>query len=290
MPSTMVKPPDNKTLIMPSWADQMDNEDEGDVGLLPAPMVEMIDKNTKRVIEYRRNKDNKLEKVTRYIKIQTMRVPKAVAMRKNWKKYGAAKNDPPGPQSATTVVSEEIYMQFLSLKDNKGKEAEQSESKPSEGKGQVKCRYCKMDHWSLKCPYKDKLSEFNIVVDENEGSSSKAVGEKSSGKYIPPSQRAGGNVRGEAMEPYKRDEANTIRVTNLPDEIQDDDIRELFEPFGRISRIYLAKDKYTGQTKGFAFVSFSSREAALKAIAAVNGFGYANLILKVEWAKPSASQ
>lgn len=102
--------------------------------------------------------------------------------------------------------------------------------------------------------------------------------------------RAGGNRAGEAMaNPRSKDEANTIRVTNLPEEIQDGDLKDLFSPFGRISRIFLAKDKYTGQSKGFAFVSFDTREAAMKAIAAVNGFGYANLILNVEWAKPSSS-
>jgi len=292
MPSVEAKPPgSNKPLNITSWADQMDNEDAVDIETLPAPMVEMVDKNTKRVIEWRRNDDGKLEKVTRYIKIEKLRVPKAVAVRKSWKKYGAAANDGPGPQSATTVIGEEIFMQFLSLKDDKRKDVDISNSKMSGmDKGQVKCRYCKMDHWSLKCPYKDKLGELNMLMDNQEASSSKAASERPAGKYVPPSLRAGGNLRGEAMASTRsKDEANTIRVTNLPEEIQDSDLKDLFGPFGRVVRIFLAKDKYTGQSKGFAFVSFESREAASKAIAAVNGFGYANLILNVEWAKPSSS-
>lgn len=86
-----------------------------------------------------------------------------------------------------------------------------------------------------------------------------------------------------------KDENNTIRITNLPEETQDGDIRDLFKDFGRIIRIFLAKDKATGNSKGFAFVSFDTKENAKRAIKAVNGHGYNNLILNVEWAKPSGN-
>merc|ERR1712216_1041543 len=62
---------------------------------------------------------------------------------------------------------------------------------------------------------------------------------------------------------------------------------ELFERFGRIFRIYLAKDRETGESRGFAFVSFSRREDAERAMNALQGYGYDHLILKIEWAKPS---
>lgn len=45
------------------------------------------------------------------------------------------------------------------------------------------------------------------------------------------------------------DEAATIRVTNLSEDTRESDLQELFRPFGPISRIYLAKDKVTGQSK-----------------------------------------
>lgn len=45
------------------------------------------------------------------------------------------------------------------------------------------------------------------------------------------------------------DDNATIRVTNLSEDTRETDLQELFRPFGSISRIYLAKDKTTGQSK-----------------------------------------
>lgn len=46
----------------------------------------------------------------------------------------------------------------------------------------------------------------------------------------------------------RRDE-NTVRVTNLPEETTDADLRDLFSRVGRVQRIYLAKDKQTMRSK-----------------------------------------
>jgi translation initiation factor 3 subunit G len=39
-------------------------------------------------------------------------VPRVVAERKKWKKFGASENDGQGPNIATTFASEEIPLQF----------------------------------------------------------------------------------------------------------------------------------------------------------------------------------
>ncbi len=41
-----------------------------------------------------------------------------------------------------------------------------------------------------------------------------------------------------------------------------------------------------GESRGFAFVNFTHRDEGQRAINKLNGFGYDNLILKVEWAAP----
>ena len=55
----------------------------------------------------------------------------------------------------------------------------------------------------------------------------------------------------------RRDEDTAaIRVSNLSENVQDNDLQDLFRPFGHIARIFLAKDKMTGQCKGFAFINY----------------------------------
>ena len=45
-------------------------------------------------------------------------------------------------------------------------------------------------------------------------------------------------------------------MSNLSENVQDNDLQDLFRPFGHIARIFLAKDKMTGQCKGFAFINY----------------------------------
>ena len=52
---------------------------------------------------------------------------------------------------------------------------------------------------------------------------------------------------------FTADEAATVRVTNLSEDTIESDLQELFRPFGQISRIYLAKDKITNQSKVIFF-------------------------------------
>jgi len=65
-------------------------------------------------------------------------------------------------------------------------------------------------------------------------------------------QRRGGRGANRAprhVVPFTADDNATIRVTNLSEDTRETDLQELFRPFGSISRIYLAKDKNTGQSK-----------------------------------------
>lgn len=113
----------------------------------------------------------------------------------------------------------------------------------------------------------------------------------SEGRYQPPGLR-GAPSRwtevgpGAGVPERRRDEA-TVRVTNLSEDTKESDLQDLFRPFGPINRIYLAKDKHTGLSKGFAFISFIRREDAQRAIDKLDGYGYDNLILHLEWARPS---
>lgn len=59
----------------------------------------------------------------------------------------------------------------------------------------------------------------------------------------------------------------------------------MFRPFGGVQRIFVAKDKETFRSKGFAFVSFYTRRDAQAAKDALDGKGWDYLILSVDWAE-----
>jgi len=298
----------DNTGVKPSWAEQVEQGDEGGIAyasseILPAPHQE-FDPNTgiKTVTEYKFNEDGKKVKVVKIYKVETRKVSESIAKRKGWKKFGGASHDPPGPSPANTIISEEVFLQFVHAKELQ----EQDDDPLNRIKGQkiVTCRICKGDHWTIKCPYKDSLAPLQDAIDGEKkkaeeaggatpaggpGAGGGAAAQARSGKYVPPSMREGGNKKGDSMSMKNRDESATIRVTNLSEDTRETDLQDLFRPFGAIARIFLAKDKVTGQSKGFAFINFHSREDAARAIAGVSGFGYDHLILNVEWAKPSGN-
>jgi len=289
-----------------SWADEIE---EGDTSTLPTSST-TVKGDTKVVVDYSFNEDNKKVKTIRTYKIERKMVPKIVAERRNnWHKFGMSRDDKAGPNPQTTVVAEEIWMQFVANKDENEKDKETSSlDKLADSKrGIVKCRICKEDHWTTQCPYKDTLGPLREsltgpVEGEAEGAGTPAPvapsgGSTAGGKYVPPSRRGGaaGEMSsaqarisgGDSMPDRRREDTAAIRVSNLSENAQETDLQELFKPFGHIARIFLAKDKMTGQCKGFAFVNYYRKEDAAKAIATLNGFGYDHLILSVEWAKPA---
>jgi len=298
------------TVVQSSWADEIE---EGDSTTLPAgtlPMPsESIQGNKKITTEYSINDDGKKTKIVRTFEIIKKQVPKAVAQRKALPKFGMSRNDRPGPDPATTIIAEEIFMNFVHNKEEHEKDDDKSalDRLKETNKGVVKCRICKEDHWTTQCPYKDKIGLLKDLPGEGDDKASPtgttpaggAIGAAGAataagaaagavkGAYVAPGRREGGRV-GESMNDRRRTEDTAaIRVSNLSESTQEADLQELFKPFGHIARIYLSKDKMTGECRGFAFVHYYKKDDAQKAIATLNGFGYDHLILNVEWAKPS---
>ncbi|KAL2125818.1 hypothetical protein VTI74DRAFT_2603 [Chaetomium olivicolor] len=117
-----------------------------------------------------------------------------------------------------------------------------------------------------------------------------AAGPGKKGSYVPPALRGGpGGARGEGERmggKYgERDDFATLRVTNVSEMAEEQELRDMFERFGRVTRVFLAKDRDTGLAKGFAFISFADRNDAVKACNKMDGFGFRHLILRVEFAK-----
>ncbi|MFN3233786.1 MAG: RNA recognition motif domain-containing protein [Gammaproteobacteria bacterium] len=57
-----------------------------------------------------------------------------------------------------------------------------------------------------------------------------------------------------------------IYVGNLPYEINEDGLRDMFVKYGDIAEVKLIKDQATGRSKGFAFITFDQDSAAKSAL------------------------
>ena len=77
-----------------------------------------------------------------------------------------------------------------------------------------------------------------------------------------------------------------IYVGGLPYSATDQQLQELFAPYGTVASAKVITDKFTGQSRGFGFVEMSSPEEASKAIAALNGTQMDGRTLTVNEAKP----
>jgi len=77
-----------------------------------------------------------------------------------------------------------------------------------------------------------------------------------------------------------------IYVGNLSWETTEDELRQLFEAYGQVSSASIIKDKYSGRSRGFAFVEMPTDSEGQDAIAQLNESDFGGRPLKVNVAKP----
>ena len=77
-----------------------------------------------------------------------------------------------------------------------------------------------------------------------------------------------------------------LYVGNLSYDTTEDEIRNLFAQAGTVNEVALIKDRDTGTSKGFAFVTMSTQDEAKKAIEQFNGKSLGNRDLTVNAARP----
>lgn len=287
-----------------NWADDVDDDVTPD-----APKIEERDEGNgiKVITEYRVNPEGKKVKITRRIRrtLVTTKVNAVEAERKQWTKFGQEKGRASGPHSSTTSVGESIL-----LKMSAGNSQQQDNDKDDVSamreqlaKAKITCRLCKGDHLTYKCPYRDTLEAIPGAASTPEADGSLtpaatdptnpavAASSGATGKYVPVHLRGGARGSGERMGGpggggMNRDEMPTLRVTNLSEDADEEDLRAIFSRYGPVARVYIGRDRETGECKGYAFVSFMDRDQADTARQKVDGRGYSNLILSVNWSQP----
>lgn len=77
-----------------------------------------------------------------------------------------------------------------------------------------------------------------------------------------------------------------LYVGNLAKSTTEDQLRTLFAQAGNVTACEVVKDRDSGQSKGFAFITMSAQADADKAISMFNAYSMAEHELKVNVAKP----
>src|SRR5580765_426436 len=80
-----------------------------------------------------------------------------------------------------------------------------------------------------------------------------------------------------------------IFVAGLPYDLDDAELEEIFEKFGKVTSAKVAMDRQTGKSRGFGFVEMPIEEEAKDAIESLNNIslGKKPLIVKAAEDRPS---
>ena len=81
-----------------------------------------------------------------------------------------------------------------------------------------------------------------------------------------------------------------IFVGNLNFNTSEEDLRQLFEPYGQVDRVSIMTDRDTGRSRGFGFVEMANAEEGEKAISALNGQEIGGRTLNINEARPKTER
>jgi RNA recognition motif-containing protein len=77
-----------------------------------------------------------------------------------------------------------------------------------------------------------------------------------------------------------------IYAGNLPWDLSEDELREVFAAFGEVSSAKIIVDKFSGRSRGFGFVEMPNKKEGESAIADLNGKEMKGRALRVSEARP----
>lgn len=82
-------------------------------------------------------------------------------------------------------------------------------------------------------------------------------------------------------------EGHVLFAYNIGPMTGEDDVRQLFEMYGKVTKVNVMWDFAKNQGKGYAFVTMPSQEEASAAIQQLNGYNYSGKPLQVSFKKSS---
>lgn len=239
-----------------------------------------------------------------------VRTNKRIQERRKLAKFGECAGQPLNTTEASIVAQQPESIELVlkpTVRNSARVDDPLQQLKSSSASGSlVKCNLCgSPEHFSLKCPRRKAMAPTGpgaaaspiptpstpvtqtvsrpapTLASASPASAASAV---KTDKYVPAHLR---RAPGSAPPSATRDsDENTLRVLNLSPDATDDDLRELFGRFGDMMRPRIVRDRETNQSRGFAFITFYNRADAEAAMNRLNGFGYDNQILQVDFARP----
>lgn len=162
-----------------------------------------------------------------------------IEKRRNWKKFGAAKYN-----NNTTIIGEDVQFELVSPEliekysvNNIPTKTEEKKATPPVGN--VTCRNCGGSHFTHKC-----VSQKLIISPRN--------------------------------EPREKNTNRSIKIDNLPEDSNYNDLMRLFGQYGRIAKFVLKSY--------FAFLTYTNENDAKVLLEKNNGIKYNNCVLSLAWA------
>lgn len=255
------------------WGDADDDED----ALPESTTVGPNDRGIITKTEYYKNpKGVAMKKITKIqlVKVQT-KVYEITAERKQWPKFGLAGSQ--GNRGVTVQSVDQVTFERTNLPKKEEKKDTNAAKSAMEGRSLT-------DVMEEKRRQRELMRAQGLLPEPEAPPTDMAAGAagaaRKDGVYVPPSRKAG------YVSDRPREADHSLRVSNLSETVDEGALRDLFGRFGDVSRVCVVYDRDTGEHRGFAFVNFRSKMAALKAIEILDGYGYENMILRVEMAAP----
>ncbi len=93
-------------------------------------------------------------------------------------------------------------------------------------------------------------------------------------------------IRGKQKTTFRKKDIMDIYVGNLSYDTTEAGLKQQFEQYGPVDRVNVIMDKFSGKSKGFAFVTMTDTNGANKAIAEMNGKEVDGRRLVVNAARP----
>jgi len=234
----------------PSWADIQDEEEEEGI----RTVTDIVERDGKKF-----KVTKKVRQVTR-----TWKVSRAVEERKKWKPFGlAVKND-----VGITELGDPVFLDLEATIRKKSQKQKEVDKKAEE---LIRAASLRAEA-ETRAGGGGSVNPSAALSDEGETSTagSRWVGKKSRGGE-------------EALLPGTMPDHDQprIKVSNLPERCDENDLWDLFSSYakrGKLNRPQLRAQR------GFAFVTFSHREDAERAMAELSRYKMDHNVLHLEWA------